>query len=158
MPRASQLPHLALCTAKESSLGARTYQARPRTHVTAGSGFRPRFDQHTKFGGFQNKPACDRRASFRRPLSDLVESLGNAPSRSACKAKQQPSASDPVASLQGIEPCFADLESASRPSLRPIAPRTGFDPVTFRSTGGRRRQLTHEAWRFRIESNDRGAV
>ena len=33
-----------------------------------------------------------------------VESLGNAPSRSACKAEQQSSASDPGAGLQGIEP------------------------------------------------------
>ena len=59
-----------------------------------------------------------------------VESLGNAPSRSACKAEQQPSASDPVAGLQGIEPRFTDLESVLRPSLRPVAPRMGFDPIS----------------------------
>ncbi len=50
----------------------------------------------------------------------LVESLGNAPSRSACKAKQQPSASDPKAGPPGIEPGSEVLEASLRPSLVPI--------------------------------------
>lgn len=48
-----------------------------------------------------------------------VESLGNAPSRSACKAEQQPSASDPVAGSRGIEPRSTDLESALQPLPEP---------------------------------------
>jgi hypothetical protein len=38
----------------------------------------------------------------RPTATSIVESLGNAPSRSACKAEQQPSASDPVAGLPRI--------------------------------------------------------
>ncbi len=51
------------------------------------------------------------RSWFGRPVPNcsatvtLVESPGNAPDRSACKAKQQPSASDPIfAPRTGIEP------------------------------------------------------
>ena len=40
-----------------------------------------------------------------------VESSGNAPDRSACKAKQQPSASDPKAGRQRIERCPSVLEA-----------------------------------------------
>ena len=40
----------------------------------------------------------------RPTATSVVESLGNAPSRSACKAEQQPFASDPVAGLEGFEP------------------------------------------------------
>ena len=43
-----------------------------------------------------------------------VEPSGNAPDRSACKAKQQPSASDPMAGRQRIERCPSVLE-AERP-------------------------------------------
>ena len=59
-----------------------------------------------------------------------VESLGNAPRRSACKAEQQPSASDPGAGPLGIEPSSEVLEASLRPSLRPTAPRMGFDPIS----------------------------
>ena len=74
-----------------------------------------------------------------------VESLGNAPSRSACKAEQQPSASDPRAGLQGIEPRSEVLEASLRPSLSPRSASYGFRSHLLRSTGGCPRQLTHEA-------------
>lgn len=57
----------------------------------------------------------DRRAD----AAMLVESLGNAPRRPACKTEQQPSASDPEAGLQGIAPRSGVLEAPLRLSLRP---------------------------------------
>lgn len=55
---------------------------------------------------------------LRADAAVLVESPGNAPGRSACKAKQQPSASDPkveMAGRQRIERCPSVLESERPP-------------------------------------------
>ena len=77
--------------------GSSPYQRLPRTRRTRGH--------------------CDRCADAAASrFSDLVEMLGNAPSRPACKARQQPSASIPVV-LPATASCLIHAP-ASRRGLR----------------------------------------
>jgi hypothetical protein len=80
----------------------------------------------------------------------LVDPWGNAPHRSACKAKQRPFASEPkrFAGCRRIERHPADLESAWPPWPAPqnFAPRTGNAPVyTARQAGAHTCWLTRHS-------------
>ena len=80
------------------------------------------------FGIEPNPPRYQRGARPPCCRGQIVEMLGNAPSRSACKANQQPSASIPVAKReragrQRIERCPSDLESDRPPWPAPSGER-----------------------------------
>ena len=139
---------MALRHATETSRARRTGAS---VRVRSGSGgLEDRNAANTSLAGSWLRDSNPFGASYQdapRPTatSVRVESLGNAPSRSACKAEQQPSASDPRAGPLGIAPSFRSFGGFVATFARTRSASYGFRSHLLRSTGGCPRQLTHEA-------------
>lgn len=99
-----------------NTLAAESASSADRTRVTGLEDQRLTIRPYSRRAHVRNRtgrPPIPRVATSHRPRAK-VEMLGNAPSRPACKARQQPSASIPVAGLEGIEPSFGVLEAPLR--------------------------------------------